>query len=105
MWKWMPLSFGRLPPVLDATSLADDDIVASPEWFGDGMRAFRQVLVRRELAELLRNVSPRDFELEEVDVTFEPEGPSRSELTRTCRGSRGQSRSRRRRSACKRSRR
>ncbi|MEU0091068.1 hypothetical protein [Kribbella sp. NPDC006257] len=46
--------------------LGDTDIAASPEWFGDGWKAFREVLVRRELAELLVAESPRDFKIQEV---------------------------------------
>jgi hypothetical protein len=49
-------------------SLVDADIAASPEWFGDGWNSFRQVLVRRELAELLAQASPRDFYLAEVTM-------------------------------------
>lgn len=64
LWRWMPLPFGMLPPL--RISLPSADIVASPEWFGDGWKAFRQVLVRRELAELIAGASPRDFKVQEV---------------------------------------
>lgn len=40
---------------------------ANPEWFGNGWKAFRQVLVRRELAELLAAASPRDFKVDIVN--------------------------------------
>lgn len=66
IWRWLPLTFGWLPPVLDPSALDGYDIVASPEWFGDGWSALRQILVRRELAEFLRAASPRDFVIGEV---------------------------------------
>lgn len=65
-WRWMPLPFGMLPPLRITPPLADVDIVASPEWFGDGWKAFRQILVRRELAEFITAASPRDFKVQEV---------------------------------------
>jgi hypothetical protein len=55
-----------LPPLLDVTDLADVDVAASPEWFGAGAKAFRQVLVRRELAQLIVDASPRDYRLQDV---------------------------------------
>jgi hypothetical protein len=65
VWRWMPLTFGMLPPL--KVELSDDvDIAASPEWFGDGWKAFRQILVRRELAELIAKASPRDFKVQKV---------------------------------------
>lgn len=63
----MPLSFGLLPAVTDISALEPLDIAASPEWFGDGWQAYRQVLVRRELAELLLEAGPRDFSIVELD--------------------------------------
>jgi hypothetical protein len=45
------------------------DVVASPEWFGDGWNSYRQILVRFELAEILAAASPRDFK-----VNLIPEG-------------------------------
>ena len=66
-WRWMPLVFGLLPESRLMPWPGEGlDIVASPEWFGDGWKAFRQVLVRRELAELIAAASPRDFTV--VDV-------------------------------------
>ncbi len=59
VWRWMPIVFQKLPAL--RVDLGGVDIAASPEWFGDGMQAFRQVLVRRELAELLADASPKDF--------------------------------------------
>ncbi len=73
-WRWLPLAFEvlpplrthKLPPLLDIPGLNDLDVAASPEWFGDGWQAFRQVLVRRELAQMLVEASPRDFTIQEV---------------------------------------
>ncbi|MFC4139469.1 hypothetical protein ACYEXT_00565 [Microbacterium sp. MAH-37] len=62
-WKWMPLSADLLPPVRVREGLRDVAIAASPEWFGDGGVAYREVLVRRDLAEFLHETSPRDFDL------------------------------------------
>lgn len=61
IWRWMPLSFEQLPPVRIDPEWAHHDVIASPEWFGDGHQAFRQVLVRRELAELIAASSPKDL--------------------------------------------
>lgn len=66
VWRWMPLTFGILPRLRITPALGGVDIAASPEWFGDGWKAFRQILVRRELAELLAVSSPRDFKVESV---------------------------------------
>jgi hypothetical protein len=75
VWRWMPLGFrpGRgpggeaLPPVLDVPELDDVDIAASPEWFGAGVKSFRELLVRRELASALVEASPRDLRIEEPE--------------------------------------
>lgn len=74
VWRWFPLAFDPipplqsqvLPPLLEVPEFAEFDVVASPEWFGDGMRAFRQLLVRRELASVLVEASPRDFTIAEA---------------------------------------
>lgn len=61
VWRWMPLPPDRLPqPVVDFKKL-EVDAIASQEWFGDGMNAFREVRVRSALAELLAERSPKDF--------------------------------------------
>lgn len=65
-WRWMPLTYGLLPPVTLEVLEADLDAIASPEWFGDGHQSFRQVLVRRELAELIAAASPKDFKVQQV---------------------------------------
>jgi len=73
--RWLPLGFApvpplttlTLPPLLDVPEFAEHDVVASPEWFGDGMSAFRHILVRRELAETIVAAGPRDFRIVEPD--------------------------------------
>lgn len=65
-WRWLPMSFIDLPPVRIGPSLESVDIAASPEWFGDGRKAFRQILMRRELAEALASASPREFTVQAV---------------------------------------
>ena len=62
----MPLTFGLLPPVLPEALNSDVDAMASPEWFGDGCQSFRQVLFRRELAEVLASASVKDFKVQNV---------------------------------------
>jgi hypothetical protein len=62
----MPLAFGTLPPLKIQPPLSDVDIAASPEWFGDGWSAYRQILVRRELAEFIAAASPKDFKVRPV---------------------------------------
>jgi len=66
IWRWMPLSFGELPRLRIVPTLDGASIAASPEWFGDGWKAFRQILVRRELAELIAAASPRDFKVRPI---------------------------------------
>jgi hypothetical protein len=66
IWRWMPLPFGTLPPLRSQPEFADADVAASPEWFGDGWNAFRQVLFRRELAEFIAAANPRGFEVRSV---------------------------------------
>ena len=62
----MPLAFGMLPPLQITPGLGKADIAASPEWFGDGWKFYRQILVRRELAELIAAASPRYFKVQLV---------------------------------------
>ena len=66
VWRWMPLDFTRLARLRISPALGDVDVAASPEWFGDGWQAFRQVLLRRPLAEMIAAASPRDFVVSEV---------------------------------------
>ncbi len=59
VWRWMPLASERLPtPTIVASG---GDAVASPEWFGDGLKSFRQIAVSASLGELIGSSSPRDF--------------------------------------------
>ena len=60
-----PLTKETLPPLRNAPAFEEFDVVASPEWFGDGWNAFRQILVRRELAAMIVAASPRDFRIVE----------------------------------------
>jgi hypothetical protein len=61
-----PLTDETLPPLLEIAGMDAFDVAASPEWFGDGSKAFRQILVRRELAQIIADASPRDFRIQEV---------------------------------------
>ena len=67
VWRWLPLVPGYLPPLNVRPPLGDVAVAASPEWFGAGCQAFRQVLVRRDLAELIASASPRDFAVRELE--------------------------------------
>jgi hypothetical protein len=57
IWRWMPLSFGRLPPLTDKGSASATRRAGpggrgrsgQPRRFGVGWNAFRQIVVRREL--------------------------------------------------------
>lgn len=70
-WRWMPLIFGLTPPLLPPLRPDGEwdrfDVVASPEWFGDGHKSFRQVLVRRRLAQIIATASPKDFKVMDVE--------------------------------------
>lgn len=61
IWRWMPIPHDEMPPFRATSQLEAVDIGASPEWFGDGSRSFRRILVRYQLAELLVAASPKDF--------------------------------------------
>ncbi len=63
IWRWMPLLPDELPAITAPPDLDGLDIAASPEWFGDGWNSYREVLVRRELAEMLAERSPKDFSI------------------------------------------
>jgi hypothetical protein len=67
MWRWMPLTFARLLPIIMSPEWAQHDVIASPEWFGAGHQTFCQILMRRELAELIAVSSSEDFKIREVD--------------------------------------
>jgi len=66
VWRWYPLLSEEMPPYRYASFDGPVDVAASPEWFGDGMSAFRQIVVRRTLAELIVAASPRDFRIREI---------------------------------------
>ena len=66
VWRWLPLPFDLLPPVQPGPDWERHDVVASPEWFGDGSRSFREILVRRGLAKLIVEASPKDFKIQET---------------------------------------
>ncbi len=68
-WRWMPLAFGFLPPLRITPPIGGAAIAGSPEWFGAGLQSFRQLLVQRELAELLAAASPRDFKVQDISKT------------------------------------
>jgi hypothetical protein len=58
----VPLAYEQLPPPAP-TDLGGSDIAASSEWFGDGHQSYRQILMRRELAELIVAAGPKDFKM------------------------------------------
>jgi hypothetical protein len=66
VWRWMPMTLGSLPPLESDPSWEPRDAIASSEWFGDGKQSFRQVLVRRALADYIASASPRDFKVNDV---------------------------------------
>jgi hypothetical protein len=66
-WRWYPLPPQELPPLRVALP-RDVDVAASPEWFGAGCRAFRELAFRRQLAEMIATASPRDFEVRELPI-------------------------------------
>jgi len=61
VWRWFPLLWDDLHEIRTDVDLNGADIAASPEWFGDGLKAFREIVVKRELATFLQSASPRDF--------------------------------------------
>ncbi|MEM8707206.1 MAG: hypothetical protein AAGE98_12165 [Actinomycetota bacterium] len=62
VWRWMPMSLsGLLVPAID--ELDGVDAIAGPEWFGDGLKAFRETAFSPALAELISSTSPRDYRL------------------------------------------
>lgn len=63
--KWPPLDVDVVPVQAKALPL-DTDVVASPEFFGDGLSAFRQVLFRSTLAGFLHSRAKRIWNLRVV---------------------------------------
>jgi hypothetical protein len=66
VWKWSPIPREFLPVVKRPEALDQFDVAASPEWFGAGRKAFRLVVLRRQLAEALQAASPRDVRVAEL---------------------------------------
>jgi hypothetical protein len=65
VWRWLPIPDEELPPARVETSWSTLDVVASPESFGDGWSAFRDLLFRRSLAQALVAASPRVWSIVE----------------------------------------
>jgi hypothetical protein len=68
VWRWYPLLSQEMPPYRHGPMEDDVHVAASPEWFGDGHKAFRQIIVRRELAEMIAAASSPDFQLREIQL-------------------------------------
>lgn len=66
-WKWLPVSENEAP-ILGSAAMANSDVIASPETFGDGLKSFRHLLFRRPLGETLVTASPRNWDLVEVQI-------------------------------------
>ena len=67
VWRWLPVEEEHVPimaSALDSTA----DLIASPEWFGDGWMSFRHLALRRGLAELLKRASPRNWDIRELEL-------------------------------------
>lgn len=65
-WKWLPVSEGEAP--IQPSSLnAESDLIASPEVFGDGLSAFRHLLFRKPLAEILVAANPRTWSVVPIE--------------------------------------
>ncbi|WP_435749051.1 hypothetical protein [Microbacterium sp. PMB16] len=64
--RWMPVGMDILPPPPVDVLASEPPVVASPEWFGAGYQSFRQILWRRDVAEFLLTVGPRDFRIQEL---------------------------------------
>lgn len=60
------LALDLLPPVHPDSDWERHDILASPEWFGDGGRSFHEIVVRRGLANFIADASPKDFKIQEI---------------------------------------
>ncbi|MEV6286488.1 hypothetical protein [Kribbella sp. NPDC051770] len=64
-WKWLPIGEAEASVQLRSITSATD-VVASPEVFGDGLKAFRHLLFRRSLGEFLAGTHPRAWRVVEV---------------------------------------
>jgi hypothetical protein len=67
IWRWYPLLSEEMPPYRYAAVGENVHVAASPEWFGDGHKAFRQIIIRRGLAEMIVAATPRDFRIREIE--------------------------------------
>lgn len=61
--RWMPVGMDVLPAPDERVFEGEPPVVASPEWFGAGLRAFRQIVWRADVAEYLRNFGSKDFRM------------------------------------------
>ena len=66
VWRWYPLVDWLLPPLRIRPGLGNVPVAASPEWFGDGLKAFREILIRRDLAESLVQSSNGELGILEI---------------------------------------
>lgn len=64
-WKWLPISEGEAP-ARAGSLIADTDVIASPEVFGDGLKSFHHLLFRRPLGQFLADAHPRAWSVVEV---------------------------------------
>lgn len=64
-WRWMPLPLAELPPFVGDREM-EVDAAASPEWFGAGHQSYRRFMLRRNLAQLIADESPKDFVVVEI---------------------------------------
>jgi hypothetical protein len=62
--RWYPPLHDEMPPCR-FTPDDDVDVAASPEWFGDGRKASREILIRRSLAEMIATASQAHFHIRE----------------------------------------
>lgn len=71
-WRWNPILPSDIPSIVLGAETAEFDVIASPEWFGSGWQSFRQVIFRSEFGRALHELSPRDFDVIDLDnVTVE----------------------------------
>ena len=70
-WRWMPIGTRDLPPPHVGAEAEQADVLASPDWFGAGYKAFRQLLFRRALAEELVALNPRVWSIVEPEADRE----------------------------------
>lgn len=64
--RWMPVGMDILPPPPVEVLASEPPVVASPEWFGAGYQSFRQVVWRRDVADFMLSVGPKDFRIQEL---------------------------------------